>query len=95
MAEKKLRRLNIRGAYCYGIKLIIRLIGHYGYDLEEWRELLEFLCYFTSHKDHNDMNVWREKLGLTQPDCEDIPDKGFGEIKLGEMCFDCSFLING
>lgn len=67
MAEKRLRRLNIRGAYCYGIKLVVKLIGHFGYDFGEWRELLEFLCYYTAHKDHNDMNVWREKLGYCSP----------------------------
>ncbi len=37
--ENDISRLNIKGMFCYGLKLIINLIDYFNYDYSRWRIL--------------------------------------------------------
>ena len=39
--------MNLKGKYCYGIKIISGLIEHFGYDYDNWRDFLICLTDFT------------------------------------------------
>lgn len=46
--EKCIENLNDQGYIAYQMKCINSLIDHFGYDYEEWREILEYIsdCTF-------------------------------------------------
>lgn len=69
MTNKTIKNLNCNGAYCYGIKLVVKLIDHYGYDYDEWQEVLNFLCDFTALENHyNEIYIaWCKKLQCYSP----------------------------
>ena len=69
MIEKTIKNLNCNGAYCYGIKLVIRLIDHYGYNRDEWHEVLDILCERTTFKgnDHERHRTWIKNIEYCSP----------------------------
>ena len=45
--ENDFLKLNIKGMFCYGLKLIVRLIDYFGYDYSKWYEYLISLSDYT------------------------------------------------
>ena len=44
---KCLENLNNQGFIAYQLKCMVALIHHFGYDIEEWREILEYITDYT------------------------------------------------
>lgn len=47
MIEKTLENLNNQGFIAYQLKCMVALIHHFGYDIEKWREILEYITDYT------------------------------------------------
>ncbi len=45
--ENNISMLNIKGQFCYGIKLIVKLIEYYSYNYNEWYDFLVCLTDYT------------------------------------------------
>ena len=45
--KKNIQKLNDTGLVAYQIKCIVALINYYKYDINEWQEVLEFICDYT------------------------------------------------
>lgn len=47
------RELNVKGLFCYGLKVIVKLIKHFGYDFGKWREFLTGMSDYTLIDEQN------------------------------------------
>lgn len=44
---KSFETFNLKGMFCYGLKCIVNLIDYYGYDFDDWHEMLMYMSDLT------------------------------------------------